>query len=549
MNKLLSTPSLDDNSFFTLGDVLQLNSMQGARLLAGKTGLKNAVSRVSVVEVKDLAAWSEDGDLVLASGYAFRHNEEELINQIAALKCAGAAGLCIKSRAGQEISSRAVQQAELVGFPLLELPITAVFTNIVQESMEEILSQKIFAFQEVQSTTESLLRAMWQENDPERALQVVEETFHNPVMIFDNENDLLMTSKSQKLLKDGKLLKGGMLDELIRQLYNRKSRDVVTFHENGAQRSIPVQVFDANDSSGIRIIVMEYYDSLSRMDQIILGQIGHSLVLEMKNALAMKKIRRKYKHQFVEDLLSGRWGDDVVNICVAAQTDGYHLSLGKQYRVIVMNLNVTHGNNSFLEKDVSIIRHIIRNLDSNILFNVQQGKLILIMENEQDWNAMLQNLFLLAQKLNYVMNKGEMSFCISNPCQLQEIAMGYEQAAKISRISQRCHMQDQVITYDKLGILYLLSMLPENEVVRQYKDQYLEPLKEYDTKHNSNLLDTLKTYLATNCNKQETAELLHAHYNTIVYRITRIEKMLSLSLNDVESQLQLRIAFKLDLLC
>ena len=543
MSKLLHSLSLDDSAFFTLGDVLQLNSMQGARLLAGKGGLQNAVARASVVEARDLAAWSEEGDLVLSSGYAFRHSEEDLVSQITELKHAGAAGLCIKSRAGQEISPRAVRQAEQEGFPLLELPITAVFANIVQESMEEILSQKVFSFQEVQSTTESLLRAMWQESDPERALQVVEETFHNPVMIFDNENELLMTSKSQKLLK------AGMQDELIRQLYKRKSRDVVTFHENGTQRSVPVQIFDANDSSGIRIIVMEYYDPLSRMDQIILGQIGHSLVLEMKNALAMKKIRRKYKHQFVEDLLSGRWGDDVVNICVTAQTDGYHLSLDKQYRVIVMNLNVAHGSDSFLEKDVSIIRHIIRNLDPNILFNVQHGKLILIMENEQDWNAMLQNLFLLAQKLNYVMDKGEMSFCISDPCRLQEIATGYQQATKISRISQRCHLQDQVITYDKLGILYLLSMLPENDVVRQYKDQYLEPLKEYDTRHNSNLLETLKTYLATNCNKQETAELLHTHYNTVIYRITRIEKMLCLSLNDVENQLQLRIAFKLDLLC
>lgn len=543
MGNLLHSFSLDDSAFFTLADVLQLNSMRGARLLAGKSGLQNVVAQASVVEAKNLVAWSEKGDLILASGYAFRHNEEELVSQIAELKHAGVAGLCIKSRAGQEISPRAVHQAEQSGFPLIELPITAVFANIVQESMEEILSQKVFSFQEIQGTTESLLRAMWQESNPERVLQVVEDALHNPVILFGSENELFLSLSSQKLLKTG------MQDELIRQLYKRKSRDVVTFHENGAQRSVPVQVFDANDSSGIRIIVMEYYDPLSHMDKIILSQIASSLVLVMKNMLTMKKIRRKYKHQFVEGLLNGRWGDDVVNICVTAQTDGYHLSLDKQYRVIVMNLNVTHNDNSFLEKDVSVIRHIIRNLDPNILFNVQQGKLILIMENEQDWDAMLRNLFLLAKRLNYVMDKGEMSFCISNPCQLQEIAAGYQQAAKISQISQRCHLQDQIITYDKLGILYLLSMLPEDDIVRQYKDQYLEPLKEYDARHNSNLLETLKTYLATNCSKQETAELLHAHYNTVVYRIARIEKMLHLSLNDVESQLQLRIALKLDLLC
>ena len=533
--------SMDTGAYFSLGDLLQLGSMSGARLLAGASGLTNRVTRTNVVEAGDLSAWAEGGDVLLSSGYAFRNNLESLLTQLPELHKSGVAGLCLKpGRSGQQLPDSVVQQAETLGFPLLELPMAAVFANIVQESMEEILAKKVLSFREIQDTTETLLNAMWRSDHPEHALQVVENAFHNPVLIFDNENDLIITPKTREFLAND------TQEELIRQLYKRRSRDSITLHSK--DRTITAHFLDVGSSDGIYIILLEYYAPLRHIDKIILRQIGHSLVLEMKNALAVQKIRRKYKRQFVEDLLCGRLDGDTVNICVTAQTDGYHMNMEGRYRVIVMNLNLAHRNSTFTEQDVSIIRHIIRNLDTDILFNVQQGKLILIMEDDRNWSSMLQNLSLLSQKLNYVMDKGDMTFCISDPCSLEEISAGYQQALKISDISQHCGMREQVITCDKLGVLYLLSMLPKSDAVTRYKAQFLGPLKEYDAKHNSDLLETLRVYLDTNCNKQLTAGQLHTHYNTVVYRIARVETLLNLNLSDTETQFQLRIAFKLDLL-
>ena len=41
---------------------------------------------------------------------------------------------------------------------------------------------------------------------------------------------------------------------------------------------------------------------------------------------------------------------------------------------------------------------------------------------------------------HWLMDKGEMTFCISDPCTLEEISAGYQQALKISDISQHCGM-------------------------------------------------------------------------------------------------------------
>ena len=82
----------------------------------------------------------------------------------------------------------------------------------------------------------------------------------------------------------------------------------------------------------------------------------------------------------------------------------------------------------------------------------------------------------------------------------------------------------------------------------RFRDRFLAPLKAYDQQHKSNLTETLRVYLETGCNTLQTAKLLHAHYNTVAYRLSNVEKLLDLSVGDVETQLQLRIAYKLDLI-
>jgi PucR family transcriptional regulator, purine catabolism regulatory protein len=537
----IALQNTDTGAYFSLGDMLQLGSMSGARLLAGSTGLTNNVSRTNVVESADLPAWSETGDVLISSGYAFRSNPEILLAQLPELLRSGVCALCLKPvRPGHQLPDSVINLADELGFPLLELPMTAVFANIVQESMEEILAKKVLSFREVQDTTERLLNAMWRTDHPEDALQLVETVLHNPVLIFDSENSLSISTQTREFLDND------LQNELIREMYNHSPKDALTLNSNG--RTVTAHFLDIGSNDGIYIVLLEYYAPFRHIDRIILRQIGHSLVLEMKNAMVAQKIRQKYKRQFVEDLLSGRLDGDAVNICVTARTDGYNLNLDSLYRVVVMNLHLANPNVAFTEQDVSIIRHIIRNLDSDILFNVQQSKLILVLEDDRNWSTMLNNLSHLSEKLNYIMDKGKMTFCISDPCPLDEISSGYQQALKISDISQHCGIREQVVTCDKLGVLYLLSMLPQSDAVTRYKAQFLSPLKKYDDKHGSNLTETLRVYLDLNCNKRFTAEQLHTHYNTVVYRIARAEELLNLSLNDTETQFQLRIAFKLDLL-
>ncbi len=529
----------DTDVYFSLEDLLQLGSMVGAELLAGSGNLQKKVARTNVVEVPNLVDWVGTDELVISSGYSFREDETSLVEQLASLQKKGVVALCLKPRRFRDgLPPRVVQQAQALDFPLIQLPMAAVFANIVHESMEAILDRETLAFRHVQDRMEQLLDALWKEESPEQCLHVVEEMLGNPVMIFDSDSDLIVTPKSRALISDQ------MHEDLMKQLYRSGRSHSLSLNQ---KRHIPVHFFGVSGHSGIRIVLLEYYGPLQNLDKIILGRISHILALEMKNALSVKKLRRKYKMQFMEDWLSGRLGD-ALSVCVAAQAEDYHLQAEGRYRVAIVNLNTERGGVDFVQRDVNIIRNIIRNLNPDIMFYVLDGKLILVVEDRESGGSILQELATLTQKLNYIMDKGEMSFCISDPYPVQDMAEAYQQAKKISQISSRCGLREQAITYDKLGILYLLALLPEDEAVQRLRARFLGPLKDYDQKHKSALVETLRVWLDTGCNTLQTAKLLHTHYNTAVYRLAKVEKLLEMDINEVEVQLQLRIAYKLDLI-
>ena len=69
----------------------------------------------------------------------------------------------------------------------------------------------------------------------------------------------------------------------------------------------------------------------------------------------------------------------------------------------------------------------------------------------------------------------------------------------------------------------------------------LVSLYRYDLKHDTNLCTILKAYLNCDRNAAETARELYMHRNTMLYNISKIEKILGQSLDD--NMLRMRLLF------
>jgi DNA-binding PucR family transcriptional regulator len=84
------------------------------------------------------------------------------------------------------------------------------------------------------------------------------------------------------------------------------------------------------------------------------------------------------------------------------------------------------------------------------------------------------------------------------------------------------------------------------DAIKAFCVETLQPLALADHKQSGNLLETLKTYLENECELRATASSLHIHYNTLRYRLERIEEILQVNLSDPATRQKLRLALLLN---
>ncbi len=116
-----------------------------------------------------------------------------------------------------------------------------------------------------------------------------------------------------------------------------------------------------------------------------------------------------------------------------------------------------------------------------------------------------------------------------------------EQALLLGRqLFSRAHIFD----FSDLGVYRLLVLLRESPELWDFYRTTLATLANYDEKQDAELLKTLEAFFAGLGNLARTAEILHVHRNTLLYRLKRIEEISGLNLDDAEDRLAIWLALK-----
>jgi purine catabolism regulator len=99
--------------------------------------------------------------------------------------------------------------------------------------------------------------------------------------------------------------------------------------------------------------------------------------------------------------------------------------------------------------------------------------------------------------------------------------------------------------YDDLGIYRILCEFDkETELVRYYEDT-IAKLEEYDREHKAELVKTLTAYFNNDFSLQKAADELYVHYNTMRYRLERINEITGLDVLNSHDRLNLQVGLKI----
>lgn len=99
--------------------------------------------------------------------------------------------------------------------------------------------------------------------------------------------------------------------------------------------------------------------------------------------------------------------------------------------------------------------------------------------------------------------------------------------------------------YSELGAYRLVFGFCDSPEMKKFSHQIIDSVESYDLEGNTNLLDTLLTYIRNDSSITRTAEAMNQHEHTIRYRLNRIYSLTGLNPKSFADMEQLSLAAKI----
>jgi PucR family transcriptional regulator, purine catabolism regulatory protein len=552
----------------SVGEVLGVSTLAGARLIGGATGLGRIVQRLNVMEVPDILAWVKPHELLLTTGYPLRNTPQSLGRLVADLDERGLAALGVKlGRYLDDLPAEMIEQADRRGFPLILLPDDVGFDDILNQVLTDILNRQAAILARTEEVHRALVQIVLGGGGLQEVTDELASLLDVAVIAVDGERRVLAGSGPQAQLE---AMRAALLEGAVRQPQGgAKAPGHLGYGVRGDHAVVPVVAggFDHG-----RLIAYSAGGALRETDVGILERAATVAALVITKQQAVAAVESKYRADFLRDVLAGRAGDDdrVISHCT-----GFGWDLDRPVAVLVAELDPedsararhrvaenrgarttrtgeansdpgTREDRLAQDRLAAALTTAVRRRDRRAAVASFAREVVAVVGVPPDGDlsglsALVKDattIFGEHQGLRWTFSAG-FSRTVDTPVALPE---AYDQAVKAVRVGRQLHGVGAVAHFDQLGVYRLLSLVSDAAELHAFVRETLGELAGDDDPEAVDLRQTLQVLLETNLNVAETARRLHFHYNTLRYRIGKLERMLGAFTDDAHLRLNLTLA-------
>ncbi|MFI1169484.1 PucR family transcriptional regulator [Streptomyces sp. NPDC020801] len=525
-------------------EVLDSPCLAGARLVAGERGLDRVVQRMNIMEVPDVLDWVKPHELLLTTGYPLRETQD-LTELVTELDRRDIAAVAVKlGRYLDRLPPRVLDTADRLGLPIVALPEDVAFDEILNHVLTDILNRQAAVLERSEDAHRVLVNVVLAGGGLSALTSELSTLLGGTVLVTTPDGRMLAESDPPQ----GRPASDDCFDPSGRFRVERFKHGLHGL-DDGAARVVLVPVMAGSLDHG-RVVLITAERAVDGSDVHVLERAAATAALVITKELAVAAVEGKYQSDFLRDLLAGRVGDP-------EQTVPHCASLGwdidRPVVVVVAELDTgadavpqPRGLRPVHERFASAWAMVVRDHDPGAAVGGFSQEVVIVM-GAVDAAAANRIVHHMVAQVSGDGGGGRRSFSTGISRVMDRPALlpqGYEQARRAARVGRQMHGPGAVADFDSLGVYRLLSLVPDSAELSGFLRETLRDLATRDDQEAVDLRTTLQVLLDTNLNVAETARVLHFHYNTLRYRIGKLERLLGPFTTDPHLRLNLALALQ-----
>ena len=544
----------------TIEDILKMECMKHSKIVAGAKGVKNIITQVNVMADPDVLNWVDEGELLLTTAYSFKaDNIEDQINFIKECSDKKLAGIGIKIYPYLEsLSEEVIKVADEMNFPIIDLYYATALSDIITPIFREIFTKQTYVLQKIESIHKKMTNAILMGASVEDIAGVIFDHVKKPVYVKLDfpEKDIFNSSEMDMALKNSLINNAETFNKgLIKGMDNNvyESKEFI----NGEYITRIVMPITIKNSVYGHIYAWGTEEPIAGTDISVLESASTTIALEVLKKLSVREVENKYRAEFLDDLLSS---EERRKEKALERASFFNIGIDDNALIILISIKNKEDNNINIISDdeqenitkiVDFIEKITRDLNiTSIVAGKTDSILSLISFKKQEdiqeyLNTIVENIKEMFEKkfpkTTFKMGIGRDYKGLIN------INKSYKDAYEAIS-SGEILGEGSVVYFENLGIYKILCQENLREEIEKFYKMNLEPLVEYDAKKSTELVKTLEAYFEHNGNLKKMSDALFTHYNTILYRLTRIKEITGINFENAKDRLNLEIALKIKML-
>ncbi len=287
---------------------------------------------------------------------------------------------------------------------------------------------------------------------------------------------------------------------------------------------------------------------LEPVEQLALQRAATAVALSITREQAVSAVENKYRGDFLRDIFLRRAGSEEF---VREHVVGFGWELSGPMVVVVAQLDPAPGQvtvedqRQWQQRFANAWRQVAGAADRSIPVADFGSEVVAVLpaEKPDDAAALVRRLVRAVAgdkgggRRPFSSGVGRVTDGVAG------LPESYSQARRAVEVGRRVGGGGGTTWFDTLGLHRLIAMVPDSEELRAFAHDVLGELADA-TEEAATLRETLQVLLNTNFNVAEAARTQFFHYNTMRYRVAKLERLLGPVASDQNLRLDVAVALK-----